>query len=624
MNQLENRDDVARLLLQLIRPLKKHYSKGKARMLPGNTAAHYGKKPAAMEGFARVLWGLGPLFAGKDFAFTSEEIEEVLEWKQICQEGIRHGTDPKHDEYWGDIQDYDQKMVETAALVTAMMLDREDLWDCFLPVEKENIFQWLNQINRKCVHSNNWRFFRILVNLMFKQFGLSANEKCLKEDLDLVESCYEGEGWYHDGNPDQLDYYIPFAFHYYGLIYAHFTEKEDVHYSQVLKERAEQFYQDFIYWFSESGKEVPFGRSLTYRFAHCAFFGAAAFADLEKVDYGVMKHLVLGNLRNWMAQPILDAGGILSIGYGYPNLLMSERYNAPGSPYWALKAFLVLALPTDHPFWASTEKKPEYEAIKCLKHPRMIVSHQTSGHVLVYVAGQHSMEHGACSAKYEKFVYSNEFGFSVPRGDHLDTGAFDNILAVSETGENHYRTKEGTERFQVEESYLQMDYQPMKEVHIRSTIIPLGLWHVRIHEIETGRDITLADGGFALPAEDQGHIERGRENGKYCPQDVHREKNGVFAEFPWGTSGAVSLTNDEAELVTPFPNTNLFAGLTVIPTVIKKVTTGKNIMVTAFFGDPYGKENRVNYPVPECKIEEDAFYVQCGEEQIIIKRSGTT
>lgn len=620
MNRLENRDDTARLLLQLIRPLKQHYSKGNAWLLPGNTAAHYGRKPAAMEGFARILWGLGPLFAGKDFSFTPEESGEVLEWKQICQEGIRHGTDPEHEEYWGDIQDYDQKMVETAAVVTAMMLAKEDLWDCFSEKEKENIFQWLNQINQKNVHPNNWRFFRILVNVMFKRFGLPADEERLKDDLDLIESCYEGDGWYHDGNPNQLDYYIPFAFHYYGLIYAHFMEKEDPEYSRVLRERAEKFYQDFIYWFTESGKEIPFGRSLTYRFAHCGFFGAAAFADLEAVDYGVMKRLVLGNLRSWMARPILDAGGILSIGYGYPNLFMSERYNAPGSPYWGFKAFIVLALSADHPFWASMEQAPEYEAKKCLKHPRMIVTHRPSDHVLAYVTGQHSMDHGACSAKYEKFVYSSEFGFSVPRGDHLDAGAFDNALAVSEAGENHYRTREGADRFQVEENYLQMDYQPMKEVKIRSTIVPLGPWHMRIHEIETGREITLADGGFAVAAEAQDGIARGRENGKYRPEDVHQEGTKLFAEFPWGTSGAVSLSGDETELVTPFPNSNLFASLTVIPTIKKTVAPGKAVMVTAFFGDPSGRERNAADQIPECRIEEDAFYVQCGEEQIVIRR----
>ena len=56
-----------------------------------------------------------------------------------------------------------------------------------------------------------------------------------------------------------------------------------------------------------------------------------AFAGAE-VPMGQLKALVLGNLRYWGSQPIFDRGGILTIGYQYPNLIMSERYNAPGSP----------------------------------------------------------------------------------------------------------------------------------------------------------------------------------------------------------------------------------------------------------------------------------------------------
>ena len=48
---------------------------------------------------------------------------------------------------------------------------------------------------------------------------------------------------------------------------------------------------------------------------------------------------------------------MLSIGYGYPNLFMCESYNSAGSPYWALKAFLPLALPEDHPFWTAEEAR---------------------------------------------------------------------------------------------------------------------------------------------------------------------------------------------------------------------------------------------------------------------------
>ena len=44
---------------------------------------------------------------------------------------------------------------------------------------------------------------------------------------------------------------------------------------------------------------------------------------------------------------------MLTIGYGYPQQYMAEQYNAPGSPYWGLKVFLLLALPDDHPFWTA-------------------------------------------------------------------------------------------------------------------------------------------------------------------------------------------------------------------------------------------------------------------------------
>lgn len=64
MRELRTRDDMAMLLLDWIRPLKEHYSRGGAQLIIGNTSAHYGEGSIRMEGYSRVLWGLGPLFAG--------------------------------------------------------------------------------------------------------------------------------------------------------------------------------------------------------------------------------------------------------------------------------------------------------------------------------------------------------------------------------------------------------------------------------------------------------------------------------------------------------------------------------------------------------------------------------
>ena len=65
--------------------------------------------------------------------------------------------------------------------------------------------------------------------------------------------------------------------------------------------------RDYLYWFEDGGRAVPFGRSLTYRFGQCAFFSALAFAGVEALPWGVVKSRVLGNLRDWFAQPIFSS-----------------------------------------------------------------------------------------------------------------------------------------------------------------------------------------------------------------------------------------------------------------------------------------------------------------------------
>ena len=72
-------------------------------------------------------------------------------------------------------------------------------------------------------------------------------------------------------------------------------------------------------------------------------------------------------------------------------MFMSEDYNSAQSPYWALKSFLVLALPHDHPFWQAAEEpypaqfleKP-YTPVK----PWMQVFSHAGGHSFCLTSGQ--------------------------------------------------------------------------------------------------------------------------------------------------------------------------------------------------------------------------------------------
>lgn len=583
--QLKTRSDMAELLLDLVRPLKKYFSPGHSWLKLGYTKAAYGEKAALMEGFARPLWGLGPLWAQDNRELPKELQQEILEWQLFYLEGVKNGTNPEHEEYWGDLLDFDQKMVEMASIASAVCLAPQVIWERLTPEEQKRFYHWFNQINEREVHPNNWRYFRILVNTMWRVVGQEWDKQRMKEDQALIEDCYTEHGWYFDGTEHQIDYYIPFAIQFYSLLYSRFMEKEDSEYCTLLKQRAAEFSWEFIYWFDHDGNEIPFGRSLTYRFAHSAFFAAMGFAENEGAGYGTMRRLLLSNIRQWMNRPIFDREGILTIGYGYPNLIISDRYNAPGSPYWCLKAFYALALPASHPFWTQPEEAYGYAPLKMLSAPHMLISHCADGHVQAFVTGQKGKCFGCSDAKYEKFVYSNYFGFSVGRGSSLAEGAFDSTLAVSLAEDDCYRMKRSLKDYHVTNQQIWMRYQMMPGVMIETTLIPNGPWHKRVHLIQTDRPIDIAEGGFAIPLEPE-NVVKGRLSGRFEGDGLRREGNRLFVEFDWGTSGIVAVTGGELEAVQVLANTNVLYPLTIIPMVKRRLEPGTHTMITLIFGSP--------------------------------------
>jgi len=582
---LNNRSDVVSLFLDLIRPLRPFYSDHHGFLCVGNTGVHYGEKAARMEGFARVLWGLAPLWSGDNKNLPETMQKEIEDWRVWYKEGIIHGTTPEDEDYWGDMFDHDQKMVEAPAIAFTLALNPRTFWEELSGKEKENLYNWLNQINDHDMPKCNWRCFRILVNVAFRLLGLEWSRERTEEDFGILEDCYLDDGWYFDGNPGQLDYYIGSAIHHYGLLYSRLIGDLDKERCRILRERSTEFFDDFVYWFANDGTEIPFGRSLTYRTSHSGPFAAMAYAELD-LDYGVLKNLILGNLESWVKKPIFDNSGVLTIGYGYPNLIMAENYNSCGSPYWGMKPFLILGLNDDHPFWKAQRKAYPYEPKKFLKHPHMLITHDDHDHVMAFMTGQHcNGDHGQSAAKYEKFVYSNQFGFSVSRGNSLEAGAFDSTLAVSRKGEDRYCMRYGMTDFSASEEMVCAVYRPMNGVTVKSTVVPFAPWHVRIHEIENQEAIEIADGGFALPRERCFQVEQGPKMGQFDKEDVTRTDRQLIAAFPWGTSCIVSEQGGTPELIVPFSNTNLFYNLTVIPTVKAKLEPGSHVIVTSVAAD---------------------------------------
>lgn len=496
--KFSTKDDYEQALLALCEPLKSYFSEGRAYLKIGPTQAHYEDRIAGLETFSRLLWGLVPFFKGGG----SSDLETYY------KEGLSHGTDPEHPEYWGTCYGCHQAFVEMAAIGLGLLIAPEKIWEPLSEQERNNLNDWLLQINPTQIPANNWLFFRVLVNIGLRNVGGRYSEEAIKESLDTIETFYLGDGWYSDGKTNQRDYYIAFAMHFYSLIYAKTMKDRDPETCSKFIERAKLFAQDYIYWFVEGGESLPYGRSLTYRFAQCSFWSALAFADVEVFSWGVIKGIVNRHFRSWFNRPILDGEGKLTIGYGYPNIQMAEGYNSPGSPYWAFKSLIILALDKEHPFWqAEEEPLPSLESLKVERHAKMIFQRLSPKHTVALTSGQYAAWEPLHTAeKYEKFAYSTYFGFNVPKSYYtFSQAAPDNMLTFVKDHMCFVRRR--CEKVKVEES-IYSKWSPLSGVEVETTLIPWGKGHIRRHVIHSNGEYEVYESGFAIPVLDRGALNK--------------------------------------------------------------------------------------------------------------------
>lgn len=572
---LRSKQEYQNLLLELIEPLRKWFSPGCARIRLSGTGACYSRDVIEMESFARPLWGLVPFWAGGG---------RNKDWEEIYKKGLLSGTDPENLEYWGKCDDCDQRFVEMAPIAAGILLAPHILWDPFSEEEQKQICSWLIQINEHELPKCNWYYFRILVNLAMKKRKMPYSAQLLESDLAYMESCYLGDGWYVDGVSEQTDYYCSFAMEYYSQIYAAVSEKEDLERCKRLKERAMEFARDFQLWFDEEGAALPYGRSLIYRMAQTAFWPALLYFSphpdrgLEKLQNqilekcGTVKGIINRNLRWWMEKDIFDRDGILNVGYCYGNLTMAERYNSPGSPYWALKVFLLLALPDNHPYWSEEELPlPKQKSLTCLSQVRMLIQHRGRDVCAYSSAVYNKNVLGHFVEKYGKFVYSTRFGFSVAHScENLSEAAPDSMLAFVMEESRQVYVRRRSIHYRIETDYIWSEWSPIEGILVQTEIRPVKNGHIRIHKIHSNRICCAYDCGFAVPV-----YEPDYEN--------QSSRIPVFVEVKTGRKWCkVSLLQGEGEpeMIAAVPNTNLLNTNTVIPAIKIRINPGETVIQT--------------------------------------------
>jgi hypothetical protein len=495
--KLHTKQQFQEALSDIINPLKNYYIPSKSGLKIGVNGVKYGNAIAEFEGFARILWGLAPLWNGG---------ANEPEFEKIYLEGIIHGTDRNHPDYWGDFSQANQRMVEMAAIGYALLMAPQKIWEPLNKCQKENLVKWLLQMNNCEPCDNNWRFFPIFVNLGLKHVGAQYSQEVIDRSLERIHSFYIGNGWYNDGASGvKRDYYVAFAFHFYSLIYAKHCESIDPENSKIFKERAMLFAKDFIYWFDETGRGLAFGRSLTYRFAQSCFWGACVYADVYPFAIEVMKGIITRNLAWWLSRPIFTEGHFLSVGYEYPLYNMAEGYNSPQSPYWALKSFIVLSLPDEHPFWNAEGKElPDLKRLYSIPNANMVMQ-RAKDNVIAYTAGQISnFNFVHMSEKTAKLLYSTKYSFSVPRSYYkLEQAATDNMLTI--VIDDICYVRRVCDVVRIENNQVYSEWSPVRGVTVRCLIIPDETGHTRKYHITSTIACTAFDCGFAAE-ETEAHV----------------------------------------------------------------------------------------------------------------------
>jgi hypothetical protein len=579
-NTMRNREDMRRSLLDLLAPLQDRAVPGGYHL--GDAGAHYSPKAALMEGFSRTLWGVGPLLAGGG----------VYPGLELTRSILKNGVDPASPGFWGVPGGRDQRLVEMAAIALCLLIAKNAFWDPLAAAEQERLYTWLSHIEKRELPPTNWHFFRILVCAAFRKLGLPVDERAEKESFDLIESCYVQDGWYMDGPGGNYDFYNPFGFHFYGLVYAKLSGGRDPERAERYVRRAALFAPRFAAWFRNDGSNIPYGRSLTYRFAAASLFSACAFAAdnypaLEKsLSWGSLRFLVAQNLRWWFSRPILDSAGILSVGYGYPNTVMADTYNAPGSPYWTLKTYLILALGEDHPFWRAEETPlPEQPRVFAEKVPGFIISRANEDAVILCPGQNIAFDMAQGAEKYCKFAYSARFGFCVSRsGFNLEMIGCDSTLLLSEDDPDsddisraYWRQRRDVEEIVSGQNWTSSRWKPWPDVRITTVLASLGGWHVRVHRIESGRRLKTVEGGFAL--------KRYNEFDEALPlPEIPSGSKEALAAFPWGASRIAALENASGRtgaLIVLSPNLNILYPHAVVPVLKGRLEPGLTVWTTA-------------------------------------------
>lgn len=564
---------------------------------PATSGATYDDAVRRLEWVARPLWAIFSLMASGEF--DEKDVAPFLS-------RVKDGLDPDGPLAFPEpTLARRQIIVEMEVFGYGLLVCGDELLARLGAAERERLVSWLNLANDVELPWGGWFCSRALINAGLASAGLAYDGGVLASDLRSIESMYAGEGWYENGRPFQRDHYIGLSFHFVLLLLRRFAP--EVCPLPEEPARAAAFEADYVSWFDRQGRSVPFGRSIFYRFGHLCFWSACALTGTHAHELGEVRRMVMQGLR-WWHDHLVPARGPLAPGYGYPNLALVENYCSPASPARALRAFVVLALPSSHEFWSCAEKDPGRDEVRVERTPGVLA---VSGPHHCYLLSATQFGGPTVTAgmsRYGKLCYSSAFGWNVSRDVRgLSSFAVDSCLALSVAGLDQYVSRDRVDMGEVEPGYVHTSWRYAQIAHVESWLLPVNeSIHVRVHRIEAFCDLETCEGAFPLfgwnPKRDVPEEERdgavlvsrlseggrlwrsGIVDARACDETLARSLAAAglpdeVLRAPWAPR--------RAEVVLQEPNTNIYScERSAVPVLRAKVSAGTTWFACAVCGEP--------------------------------------
>lgn len=314
-----------------------------------------------MECFGRLMDGIIPwLSLPEDDTEEGKIRKQLHEWALIS---YKNAVDPNSPDYllW-DAVNCRQPLVDSAYIAESFLHAPDKTWEKLDDITKQRYIECFEKMRLIEPYNSNWLLFSGIVECFFIMIGKEANKTKMYDIIERINNFYIGDGWYSDGPVFAMNYCNSFVIHPMLVHMLEIMEKNNIKApitSTLALERMQRFNVFLERIISPEGTFPAIGRSIIYRMAVFQTLALSAW------KYKLPENLTYGGVRNALTKVLINMfndegnfneGGYLTLGFSGHQPYISNSYSNNGSSYITSLIFLVLGLPSNHPFWIDPPK----------------------------------------------------------------------------------------------------------------------------------------------------------------------------------------------------------------------------------------------------------------------------